>query len=123
MKNRYLVLKGKAGLGNRLLLLGDAISRAKAFDRRLIVDWNDPYYSSSPQKNAFPCFLRLVDLELGPESSWLIPDQDSLSFYPAPWQGNLDKSQNQVIHKGKWTIEGPFFGDPAKTKLTKTVPA
>lgn len=43
-KEKILLLKGCAGLGNRLITLTSAIAYCKKFDRRLIIDWNDGLY-------------------------------------------------------------------------------
>ncbi|MGH7456036.1 MAG: nodulation protein NodZ, partial [bacterium] len=44
-KNKYLLVKGIAGLGNRILCLLTAILYARLTGRRLLVDWRDPSYS------------------------------------------------------------------------------
>ena len=44
MINKYLILKGCAGLGNRFLAIKDAIDYAKKTDRILYVDWSDGWF-------------------------------------------------------------------------------
>jgi len=41
---RYLIVKGIAGLGNRLLTISAAIAYAEASNRKLYVDWTDGLY-------------------------------------------------------------------------------
>ena len=46
-RTRYLVVKGKAGMGNRLLSLTHAVVYALITKRTIIVDWSDYTYSHS----------------------------------------------------------------------------
>ena len=41
---RYLLVKGIAGLGNRILSVLNGILYARLSDRLLFVDWRDPDY-------------------------------------------------------------------------------
>ena len=52
MANRYLYLKGCAGLGNRLITLVKAIDYAKRTNRQIYVDWSDGMFDQ-PGVNAF----------------------------------------------------------------------
>lgn len=45
MTERYLVLKGMAGFGDRLMTLGRALVLARVTGRRLVVDWTDPAWN------------------------------------------------------------------------------
>ena len=44
-QTRYLVVKGKAGMGNRLLSLVHAVVYALITQRTMVVDWSDYTYS------------------------------------------------------------------------------
>ena len=50
---KYLLVKGTAGLGNRLLFLLSALLYARLTERLLVVDWCDSTYSNDGS-NAFP---------------------------------------------------------------------
>ena len=50
---KYLLVKGTAGLGNRLLFLLSALLYARLTERLLVVDWCDQTYSDDGT-NAFP---------------------------------------------------------------------
>lgn len=45
MSDRYLLVKGRAGLGNRMLCALTGILYARLAGRRLLVDWSDPIYA------------------------------------------------------------------------------
>ena len=45
-EDKYLIVKGLAGLGNRMLSALTGILYARLSGRRLIIDWRDPTYSS-----------------------------------------------------------------------------
>lgn len=55
-KDKYLIVKGIAGLGNRMLAALAGILYARLSGRRLIVDWSDRTYSYNGS-NAFPQFF------------------------------------------------------------------
>ncbi|WNJ16420.1 hypothetical protein [Pontibacter sp. G13] len=88
--NKYLILKGCAGLGNRLLALAHAIEYAKATDRILHVDWTDGMYNA-PEENVFLEFFTLEDVNWAPT---LPPHlkEESVEVFPKVFKGNLDKN-------------------------------
>lgn len=55
-KDKFLIVKGVAGLGNRMLGALTGILYARLSGRRLIVDWSDRTYSNNGS-NAFPQFF------------------------------------------------------------------
>lgn len=57
-KKKYLILKGAAGLGNRLTTLMKAIKYANATGRTLFVDWDDGMFANKGD-NAFPRLFEL----------------------------------------------------------------
>lgn len=81
-ENKFLLVKGIAGLGNRILSALTGILYARLTGRRLIIDWRDPTFSRNGS-NAFPdLFLCSVC-----EPIENIPMRDSVN--PAVWRGNL----------------------------------
>jgi hypothetical protein len=85
MDERFLLVKGVAGMGNRILSVLTASLYARLSGRRLIVDWSDESYSTGGV-NAFHRFflspLCPADAEL--------PVTDSVA--PAIWRGRLQES-------------------------------
>lgn len=62
MKKRYLIVKGCAGLGNRLVTVLAAIKYAKRNNRILIVDWEDGQFDRFGE-NAFSKTLDLKNVD------------------------------------------------------------
>lgn len=93
-KNKFLIVKGKAGMGNRILSALDGILYSHLTNRKLIVDWSDYTYSND-SSNAFSHFFTI------PQSSSLneiLNANNIKSISPAIWENNLDKSVNHVIN-------------------------
>lgn len=90
--DKYLLVKGTAGLGNRIFALVTAILYARISGRVLAVDWRDRYYSSNGENVFFDLFeiKKTPFIETIPESA---------SIYPNLWQGRMDESISQVIAK------------------------
>lgn len=59
VKKKYLVLKGCAGLGNRLVTVYSAIKYSKKNNRILIIDWRDGQFD----KNGIDAFEKCFDLK------------------------------------------------------------
>lgn len=103
-KDKFLVVKGIAGLGNRILSALTGILYARLTGRRLIIDWSDHYYSSDGSN----VFHRYFECPLtNPMDE--IPATDSVS--PPIWRGNLRESawymrrkEGQVYNSGAWQI-------------------
>ena len=90
---RVLWVKGKAGLGNRLLALGTAYTYALLSGRSLYVDWSDKTYSNNGE-NAFN------ELFVSEDIAKDRPEYDrSTSVVPSLWNGKLDLSVNELIDK------------------------
>lgn len=81
--DRYLVVKGDQGLGNRILSLLSALLLARLSGRRLVVDWRDPFYSADG-RDAFAELFALRAPTLPPDR---LPDTDAVR--PAVWRGHL----------------------------------
>ncbi len=77
---RILLVKGVAGIGNRLLSLLTAILYGQFTGRQLVVDWCDPAYSRNGE-NAFPLLFASPALTLGPR------ELRGRSIAPEAWNG------------------------------------
>jgi hypothetical protein len=86
---RWLLVKGIAGLGDRMQCVLTGILYARLTGRRLIVDWTDHYYSSDG-RNAFHQFFQCALCDPNDE----IPIKDSVA--PAIWKGHLRDSAWQM---------------------------
>lgn len=62
MRNKYLIVKGCAGLGNRLVTVLAAIQYAKRNNRSLIVDWEDGQFDKFGE-NAFSKTFELRNVD------------------------------------------------------------
>ena len=60
MDEKYLIVKGCAGIGNRLITLCSAIEYSKLTKRKLIVDWSDGLYGV-PGENVFFKYFAIVE--------------------------------------------------------------
>lgn len=89
MAEKFLVIKGAAGMSNRLRVALTGILYALVTGRTLVVDWRDPSYSRDGS-NAFPGYFAVKGL---PYAEALPPGG---SVYPAIWEGNLDKSASAL---------------------------
>jgi hypothetical protein len=99
---KYLIVKGIAGLGNRMLSALTGILYAKLSGRRLIVDWSDSTYSSDGSN----VFNRLFQCSsVNPNDQ--IPVTDSVS--PLIWRAHLRESAWEMTdrygnfyHRDNW---------------------
>ena len=91
-ENRYLIVKGKAGLGNRLMCLLAAMLYAEMSGRRLCVDWTVPGYGNQRTLNLFP------HLFAAPANAIEIEALDPVtSVTPSLWCGNLNRSVDELM--------------------------
>ncbi|MEH2303255.1 MAG: nodulation protein NodZ [Nostoc sp.] len=88
--DKFLVAKGKAGMGNRFLALLDSILYTQLTNRKIVVDWSDETYSNN-RSNVFPNYFNLHHLTQASE----IPSTQSVN--PSLWKNNLEKSVNEVL--------------------------
>ena len=58
----YVLVKGKAGLGNRMLSAMTGVLYAMLSQRNLVVDWSDSTYSDDGQ-NVFPKLFKVPNSE------------------------------------------------------------
>jgi len=96
-----LLVKGRAGLGNRILSLLTAVLYARLTRRHLLVDWSDDIYSSDGT-NSIHDFFRSHLFSRSDE----IPETESVA--PAIWRGHLRDSARTMV----WTYLPRCLGDP-----------
>jgi hypothetical protein len=95
--DRILLVKGIAGMGNRLLSLASAIVYAQLARRRVAVDWRDEVYGEHG-RNVFFEYFAPADLI---EPTALAASDD---VTPACWRGRLDAQATDVIRftRSQW---------------------
>lgn len=93
--NKYLIVKGCAGLGNRLYTLTSAIEYAKQNKRILIADWSDGQFGVKGD-NVFYKFFDLVDIDYL-KSYKEIGNYFSLTKYPNPFGEMPDASVYDIF--------------------------
>jgi hypothetical protein len=83
MSKKFLILKGTAGIGNRLITLANAIAYARITDRIILVDWSDGQFGKKDE-NVFYKYFRLNNT---PHIYSIkdIKNYESLSHYPKQW--------------------------------------
>ncbi len=100
-EDKFLLVKGTAGLGNRILCLLSAILYARLTGRRLVIDWSDPIYSNDGS-NVFHRFFQCPLCSPTDE----IPDTDSVR--PSIWCGHLHESARDMVKR----YQSPVSNDP-----------
>ena len=83
---KYLIVKGVAGLGNRLSTLAHAIGYAQKTGRTLLVDWSDGVYGIAG-KNVFYPYFKLNDVPYIKKIDD-ISNEDLADSYPPLWGEN-----------------------------------
>jgi hypothetical protein len=92
MSEKVLIVKGKAGLGNRLLSALGSILYAQISRRRLYVDWGDRGYSRDRQ-NSFPAFFEAPVLADPAE----VAAAAARSLAPTIWRDHLSQSVDELM--------------------------
>lgn len=93
MKQKYLIVKGAAGLGNRLITLITAITYAKQTKRKLIVDWTDGQFAKKGENAFYKCFELMNIAHFEKVSA--INEIEKLTIYPLAWKEFIhDHRQN-----------------------------
>lgn len=87
---KYVLVKGNAGLGNRLYAALSGALYARLSGRRLLIDWTDWTYSNDGS-NVFTRFF--VSRSAGADDE--IPDTDSVN--PWMWRGHLRTSPFDML--------------------------
>lgn len=88
--DKYLLVKAKGGMGNRMLCAITGILYGQLTNRRTIIDWRDEGYSSDGS-NAFPKFFECPTVY----SETVLPDRATVR--PAIWAGKLEKTMGDLI--------------------------
>lgn len=88
--SKFLLVKAKAGMGNRMLCAATGIIFGQLTGRKTIVDWRDASYSNDGS-NTFAKFFSCSSVY--PET--ILPSKGTIR--PGMWVNNLDKSMNEMI--------------------------
>lgn len=123
---RFFILKGCAGLGNRLSSLAWAIDYCKDSRRTLCVDWSDGVFGK-PGENVFDNYFQLKGLPCVTDPSFIIARADRRDVFPQVWKGNpvqalwdvyddqlcvLSRLQRiflKLITLGRWKVFNAWF--------------
>jgi hypothetical protein len=97
--DKFLLVKGRAGLGNRILCALTGILYARLTGRRLIIDWRDETYSNDGS-NVFHRFFQCHCSSQTEE----IPVTDSIS--PNIWRGHLHESAIDISRRYPPAVPG-----------------
>ena len=105
MSDRYVVVKGVAGFGDRILTLGKAVEIARTTIRILLIDWTDSTWNhdSNEPKGFFHYFVfappgvRLIgsDKEVREKLTDLDSEPD---VFPVGWRGQLTRTDLRYEH-------------------------
>lgn len=113
-KNKYLVIKGIAGLGNRLITLCAGIEYAKETDRAVLVDWSDGMYAEKGY-NVFYDYFKLSNIKLVSDVRYI---NRAFTVYPAGFTRALDKS----VHELYKNVNAVDAGIPKINSILDRVP-
>jgi hypothetical protein len=91
---KYVLVKGNAGLGNRLYAVLTGALYARLSGRRLLVDWTDRQYSNNGA-DVFKRFFVARCTGVGIDDHDDIPDTDSVN--PWMWRGHLRTSASEML--------------------------
>ena len=109
---KFLLVKGRAGFGNRMLSALTGIAYARLTDRKLLVDWSDDLYSvdgSNVFHRFFQCSL------YSPTDD--IPATDSVR--PSIWRGHLRESCIAMQKRNAPDTTGRSWWELSSIDLTK----
>ena len=98
MQQKYLILKGCAGLGNRIFSILNALSYCEITSRKLIIDWSDGQFGYKNQN----CFKDFFDINHESFSNKTINEILNLEdCYPKYWTNNINKSVYDLYKVGR----------------------
>ena len=92
---KFVLVKGMAGLGNRILSAMGGVLYALIRGRTLVIDWTDPLYSSEGE-NVFHRFFTSPACSPADE----IPQTDSVA--PALWRGRLAENARVIVRENHY---------------------
>lgn len=90
--DKYLLVKAKGGMGNRMLCAVTGIIYGQLTDRKVIIDWRDGAYSNDGS-NTFSEFFSCASVC----SESVLPEDGTNR--PKIWEGKLHKSMSQMLHE------------------------
>lgn len=90
---KYIIVKGFGGLGNRLLTLLNAIAIAKKTGRFLVVDWSDDTYSNTGE-NSFNFLFDLRNIQFKKLDELNLKDY---TVWPPIWNNKLLYSSRELM--------------------------
>lgn len=88
--SKYLIIKAKGGLGNRMLSAVTGLVYAQLSDRVPVIDWRDGIYADHGV-NAYPL---IFDSPVMPDPAEF---DGALDVTPATWSGRLEKNPTSVF--------------------------
>lgn len=86
---KTVIVKGAAGMGNRMLCAASGILWAKAIGREVYIDWRDPSYSSNKENSFFYFFENQSIMKYPP-----LKDKD---IFPEIWYNHEDVSMRDML--------------------------
>lgn len=89
-KDKYLIVKAKGGMGNRMMSAITGILYGQLTSRKTVIDWRDTTYSNDGS-NVFSRFFNVP--QVFPEA--ILPE--NATVYPDIWTGQLHKSMSSMI--------------------------
>jgi Nodulation protein Z (NodZ) len=90
-RGRYVVVKGRFGMGGRIAVMMSALRYARATARELIVDWNDFAYYSPAVGDVFSALFERPVTSLRPLS-----ELRGLSVHPEAWSDLLEAYRDDL---------------------------
>ena len=97
--DRFLLVKGIAGFGNRILNALSGICYARLSGRKLVIDWSDPDYSPDGS-NIFHQLFRCSSFS--PADTFPLTE----SVRPAIWRGQLHEAARFIGGRQGYTSDG-----------------
>ena len=88
VKDKYLVLKGCAGLGNRLMAICNAIKYCRKGNRKLLIDWSDGVFSKKGV-NIFHKYFEVRNFPVLDSLESIEKKLEYLSCYPSVFKKNI----------------------------------
>ena len=116
-QDKFLLIKERTGMSNRILNLMGGILYAKITQRKVIIDWSDEVYSPD-RSNVFSQLFTLTGVDQATE----IPETDSV--YPPLWRGQLAKSVEEVlisegVNKKENLVRSPLFWSRYRANIAR----
>ncbi len=90
--SKYLVVKAKGGMGNRMLCAVTGILYGRLTGRCTIIDWRDESYSNDGS-NTFSRFFSCPDIY----SETVLPGEATIR--PKVWEGQLHRSMDEMVEE------------------------